>query len=99
VYKVLIKPEAENDLTKIFEYTFHNWGIDQAEKYQDELYNGIELIANQVKLGKEYHLKNLPYRYFHVNRHLIFYRIADKECIVIRILHDRMDIKKHLNDI
>ncbi len=93
---VLIKPEAENDLTKIFEYTFNNWGLDQAEKYQDELYHGIQLIANQTKLGKEYSFTNLPYRYFHVNRHLIFYRITDKECVVIRILHDRMDIIEHL---
>ena len=92
--KILLKPEAENDLEKIFEYTFSNWGIEQAEKYQDDLFYGMKLLANQENIGKNYPFADKPNRKIHVNRHLIFYRIERLNCIIIRILHDSMDIKK-----
>ena len=94
--KLKIKPEAENDLSKIFEYTALNWGLDQAEKYQDDLFAGMLLISSSKHIGKEYQHAELPYRKLHVKRHLIFYRIEDQTCMIIRILHDRMDIKKQL---
>lgn len=94
--KILLKPEAENDLEKIFEYTFNNWGLGQAEKYQDDLFYGKKLLANQENLGNHYPFADISYRKLHVNRHLIFYRIERLNCIIIRILLDRMDIKKHL---
>lgn len=91
-----IKPEAENDLMKIFESTAMNWGLDQAEKYQDELFAGMLLITKQEQLGKEYPYAETPYRKLHVKRHLIFYRVEDQTCVIVRVLHDSMDIKKHL---
>lgn len=91
-----IKPEAENDLVLIFEYTVKSWGLLQAEKYQDELYAGMISVQKQEALGKEYPYANMSYRKIYVNRHLIFYRLEESECVVVRILHDSMDIKKHL---
>ena len=91
-----IKPEAENDLMKIFEYTAMCWGVYQAEKYQDELFAGMLLITKQEQLGKEYPYAETTYRKLHVNRHLIFYRVEDQTCVIVRVLHERMDIKKHL---
>jgi toxin ParE1/3/4 len=91
-----IKPEAENDLMKIFEYTAKNWGVNQAEKYQDELFAGMLLITKQEQLSKEYSYTQIAYRKLHVKRHLIFYRVEDETCLIVRILHDRMDTKKHL---
>jgi len=94
--KLYIKPEAENDLSKIFEYTAMNWGIEQADNYQDDLFAGMKRITAQEQLGKEYPYAEISYRKLHVKRHLIFYRIENKTCIIIRILHERMDIKQHL---
>lgn len=94
--KILFKPEAEEDISKIFKYTFYKWGLKQAEKYNDELIHGIEQIAQHKSIGKIYPYSVLSYRQFHVNRHLIFYRIEGRKCIIVRILHDRFDIKNHL---
>jgi toxin ParE1/3/4 len=95
--KLQIKPEAERDLEKIYEYTLLSWGIQQAEKYQDELFHGMQLLLEQNDLGKIYPYSNRGYRKLHVNRHLIFYRIEKQKCVVVRILHDRMDIEKNVN--
>ena len=32
----------------------------------------------------------------HVNRHLIFYRVEGDDCIVVRVLHDRVQLRKYL---
>ncbi len=94
--KLLIKPEAEKDLEKIYEYTFLTWGLEQAEQYQDDIFHGMQLLLEKNELGKIYPYSTIPYRKLHVNRHLIFYRFEEQSCIVIRILHDRMDIKQHV---
>ena len=94
--KLKIKPEAEIDLSKIFEHIALNWNIDQAEKYQDELFEGMQFLTLNNHLGKKYPYAELLYRKLHIKRHLIFYRIEDDDCIIVRVLHDRMDVKKHL---
>ena len=93
-----IKPEAESDLVKIFEYTAMRWDVDEAKKYQDDLFAGMLLLTKQEELGKEYHYAKQPYRKLHINRHLIFYRLEGQTCLVIRVLHDRMDVKKHFGE-
>ena len=91
-----ITPKAEQDLSEIFEYTFHKWGIIQAEKYQDELFNSMQLILENKEIGKAYPYFKREYRKLHINRHLIFYKIESKNCIIVRILHDSVDIRKQL---
>ena len=91
-----IKPEAELDLELIFEYTAMKMGLDQAEKYQDDLFSGMLLLTKQLEIGKVYPYAKLPYRKLHINRHLIFYRIEGKTSLVIRVLHESIDIIKHM---
>jgi len=91
--KLLLSPKAIIDVEEIYEYTFLTWGVAQAEKYQDELFQSMISISNNPKTGSLYYHKKGNYRKLNVNRHLIFYRLTNKECIVIRILHERMDLK------
>ena len=94
--KIVIKPEAESDLEKIYTFTFHRWGLKQAENYVDELAEGMKLLARQPSIGKIYKFAAIHYRTFHINRHIIFYRIEGELCVIIRILHDSMEIKSHI---
>jgi len=46
-----LTPKALNDIEGIYEYTFANWGIRQAEKYQDELFEWMSrIMATTEKL-------------------------------------------------
>lgn len=91
--KLFLTPEAELDLESIFDYTLITWGIKQAEKYQDELFHSIQRILRNPQIGSIYYFKEGNYRKLNSSRHLIFYRIENKKCIIIRILHERMDLK------
>jgi len=94
--KLLLTPKAELDLEEIYEYPLMTWGFKQAEKYQDDLYDSILGILDNPKIGVIYYYKEGNYRKLNSNRHLIFYRISVTECIVVRILHERMDLKTYL---
>ena len=88
----LLYLEDVKDLGKIYEYSFHSWEGIQADKYQDELYNAMEQICNNSEIGIRYDQSKISYRKFLVNRHLLFYKVNTKDCIIVRILHERMDL-------
>lgn len=90
---LLLRPQAENDLEEIFEYTYHTWGIVQAQKYQDELFESMKSILSNPKIGTIYFHKEGNYRKISINRHLIFYRTTEKHCIVVRVLHEKMNLE------
>ena len=94
--KLFLKPQAINDLEDIFEYTLKNWSITQAEKYQDLLFESINTVLKSPKIGSKYFFKKGKYRKLNSNKHIIFYRIEDNRCIVVRILHEKMDLDTHL---
>ena len=94
--KLFLTPQAILDLEDIFAYTAQNWSISQAEIYQDLLFESMNTILKSPKIGKVYHFMKGKYRKFNTNKHIIFYKIEYENCIVIRILYERMDFNSHL---
>ena len=94
--KLHVSPKAISDLEEIFDYTKRTWSLSQAEKYHDELYSGMLELGHDPSIGKAYFFKKGNYRYLNVNRHLIFYRYTLHNCIIIRVLHEAMDLNAHL---
>ena len=90
--KLKLKPEALNDIEGIYEFTFANWGIRQAEKYQDELFEWMSRIIDNPQIGSVYYFSTGNYRKTQINKHLIFYRIEDNE----EILH--LELSLYLED-
>lgn len=93
---ILITPQAQSDLESIYAYTAAEWGLDQADRYQDELFRGFQLIAENPAIGSQYPYAKYDYRVLHVNRHLIFYRDAIDQCLITRVLHEKMNLKAYL---
>lgn len=94
--QLIIKPLALQDLEEIWFYTFHTWSIQQADFYQDQLYYGMQLLSENNKIAKNISLNSQAYLYYKVNHHYIFFRIENKQLIIIRILHEKMDFVRHL---
>ena len=89
--ELLLLPEAINDLERIYEYTYAKWGAKQADRYQDELYGGMQTIQVNREIGVEYVSKPGGYRKYQVKKHLLFYRNEGEAVIVVRILHEQMN--------
>jgi toxin ParE1/3/4 len=81
--------QAERDLDAIVEYTLENWGQSQ-EALLGSLALTPALGLNQGAVFKE--LLNFPYV-----GHVVCYVKSLNSITVIRILHKRMDTKKHIS--
>lgn len=95
--KYHISRQALIDIEDIWIYTFHKWSKEQADRYYQLIFSEIDFIAENFMAGKSIEHIRKGYRVSKVKSHLIFYRKnADEVVEIIRVLHQRMDIKKRL---
>ena len=87
---------AERDLIDIWLYTYGEWGEAQADRYLDELDAAIHLIAEQPTLYRERPEFTHPIRIYHQSHHLIVYQVFSDHIVVVRVLHENMDIESRL---
>ncbi len=95
-YSLIITPKAYKDLEDIFDYTCEHWSYQQAIKYASLLDSCFEDLALNLIVGREYPYSNKKYLYIKSGKHLIFYRYTENECIVVRILHEKIDLDNYL---
>ncbi len=92
-----ISQQTIDDLNGIWVYTFHKWSKKQADRYYDLIIEEIEFIADNFMTGKSAEQTRKNYRMTKIKSHLIFYRKVEDDIVeIVRILHQRMDIKKRL---
>jgi toxin ParE1/3/4 len=93
-----ISKEAENDLEKIWLYTFENWSFEQAERYLNLIFDEIDYLCIKPNSGFDFGNIRKGYWRSKVKSHFIFYKINSKknELEVIRVLHEMMDIENQL---
>jgi toxin ParE1/3/4 len=95
--RIQLSRYAQYDLEEIWLYTYTNWSIDQAHRYIDQINKKFSALSMNPSQGKKIELHDLNFYYILVNAHLIFYQFNMYEIYIIRILHKKMDIAKHLN--
>lgn len=92
---VRLTPLAETDLEDIWTYTFERWSLEQAEHYVGELAAAFERLARGEWVGRSSRAGD-GYRRYLVGAHVVFYRETTETLDVIRVLHQRMDVDRHL---
>jgi len=96
--KYQITNRAVGDLAQIWNYTRETWSEEQADRYYRMLTDFFEAIARSPESGRKYPqvMKDL---YGHrAGRHIIFYEWRNNQVVIIRILHEQMDLKNRLHD-
>jgi toxin ParE1/3/4 len=94
--RFVLRPRAQADLDEIWDYTADRWGLDQAETYTRQLWKDIQTLADSPTLGRECNEVRPGYRQYPSGSHVLFYRLADDDIDVVRILHERMDYERHI---
>lgn len=93
----VLTKKAVEDLTNIWNFTFDKWSESQADKYYTFLLTTCQDIADHPDLGKDYSEILVKLKGLKSNRHIIFYRQTSGSSIeIIRILHERMDLKNRI---
>lgn len=91
-----LSPLAESDLEDIWLYTFKAWSVAQADSYISDIIKACDDLALDNKKGREIENMRAGYFKYAIGSHFIFYRYKASKLEIIRILHQRMDVERHL---
>ncbi|MEO1458946.1 MAG: type II toxin-antitoxin system RelE/ParE family toxin [Pseudomonadota bacterium] len=95
--RLLFTPLAKADLAEIWDYTVERWGLAQAETYVREIDAACRELAAGTRASTEIDEIRPGYRKALVGRHVVFFTLTDAgDTVVIRILHQRRDVPRHL---
>lgn len=90
-----LSPLCENDLEDIWLYSFNEWSQLQADSYYLEIMHTIKkLAAGEIK-GRIASVRN-GYLKYSSGKHYIFYTQYNDYIEIIRILHQSIDVERHL---
>lgn len=108
-WTVRLTDQAAQDIEEILDWTLEQFGPLQMESYGKvisdalaalALYGGPQLIdvRRQAELGDGVSILHVA-RQGRKGRHLLIFRAHEQECVidVLRILHDSMDLLRHLD--
>lgn len=91
-----LAPRAQRDLDEIFDFTATRWGLSQAIAYVDRIAAACADCAEAPQQAPACADIRSGYRRRSVAQHAIYFRPTDYGIAVIRILHHRRDVSRHL---
>ena len=94
---IRLTPRARADLDAIWSFTRQRWSTHNADAHVRTIARAFDDIASDAASGLR--ADNIRTGYFRllVGAHVLFYREAGPGVIeIVRILHQRMDVSRHL---
>lgn len=91
-----LSPLARQDFIDILRFTGEAWGQNQLLTYRDKINDALQAIGHNPQLG--HRRDDLPetHRAYLVGVHVIVYRSDADSLGIVRILHQRMSLTRHL---
>ncbi|WJH41353.1 type II toxin-antitoxin system RelE/ParE family toxin [Aliirhizobium terrae] len=94
---LVFSPKAEADIDDIYDYTEQHWGFENAEVYTFELRDACRSLVEGPRHGRKIG-DEIRRNYFVLSckAHFIIYRETVSRIVIVRILHQRMNVRRHL---
>lgn len=90
-----LSPKARREMMGIWNYTADHWGIEQAERYIQQIEHDLSAAAAGSPLARP----SGEYLRITSGRHVcIFRRDAEGNVLVMRVLHQSHDIPERLTE-
>ena len=89
-----LSPEADQDISEIFDYTVDEFGIDQAVSYVSQFDVLFEQLVDNSELGRKRLEIRAELRSITQESHVVFYRILKDRIRIVRVLHGSRDLPK-----
>jgi toxin ParE1/3/4 len=94
--KIRLSEAARADLIEIWAQTFQKWGPNQADAYLDDIDRALNGLIDNPQMGSDCSDLLMGARRLITGRHVAFYEAAEIAILVIRVLHQSMDMPRHL---
>lgn len=90
-----LSEKAKADLRGIWNFTEDRWGEQQADTYYREIIKTIELLATGDRQGRKADVRD-GYLKYPIGRHFVYFTRENDRIKVVRVLHQGMDVDRHL---
>lgn len=90
-----LRRKPGKDMEAVWLYSQSQWGMQQTERYIDDLTEAFRFQSENPKAGAACDNIRTGYQKYPVSRHVVYYRQTDYGVEVILVLHDRMLATQH----
>ena len=94
--RLKLSPAAQSDFTSILRYTGERWESAQLLAYRDKLHDALTRLGGNPGLGHSSADLPATHSLYFVGSHVIVYRMRAEVVEVVRILHQRMSVSRHM---
>jgi toxin ParE1/3/4 len=95
--RFILAARVRSDLSGIWRYSVLNYGTDQAERYIRDIWCAFERAAENPRRGRRCDEAAPGHFKMVAGSHIVIYRVIGDEVVdIVRILHQAMDIRRHL---
>ena len=91
-----LSPIAQQDFVDILRYTGETWGQNQLQAYRDKINDALQAICHNPELGHRHDDLPPTHMAYLVGSHVIVYRTDADSIGIVRILHQRMSLARHV---
>ena len=95
--RLVLTEIARADLASIRRYSTRTWGRDQTAKYMDVLRDTMKGLVRGTVIARTRDDLRPGILMATTGRHSVFFETDDARVLVVRVLHDRMDYRRHLD--
>lgn len=94
--RYVLRPLTLTDLDENWDYSVAQWDEAQAERYVRGILAAAQVVPEHPKRGLSCDEVRKGYRLYIVGSHVIFYKELLEGIEIVRILHGRMKVARHL---
>jgi len=98
VSKYTLSPNAASSIADIKAFTVSKFGPRQAQRYIENLRDCFNFLVEHPELGTNRDEVKAGYHNFIEGSHTIYYKIIGGRIVIMDILRQSMEPKRHLND-
>lgn len=93
--RLVVSHAAQGDLRAIARYSEQEWGIARRKRYMDAIRARFKALRRHPMMGSPRADISRGYRSLISGSHTIFYRVTTDEIVIMRVLHQHMDVRRH----
>lgn len=91
-----VSRRADDDLVDIARFTTAEFGVDRARNYRDQFAACFASLCDNPMLGRSADEIAPGLRRIRQQAHVVFYMPDETHVLIVRVLHHRMDFKRHI---
>lgn len=92
----ILSPAAESDVNDIWDYTVERWGVRQAASYAGDIRDACAALSQGTHVSGLVTVRDGYHKAIVGMLMVYFRRTNDTTIVVVRILHQSMDVERHL---